>query len=172
MKRAGTLSSTLIILLVSVGALAQDEPAPMMQKGQSGIALGSPIDWAMCAPDGIALGGFDVVSYRQPNGPVRGAAEFAITYEGTSYLFASQENRDTFQVAPQRYLPAYAGFCAITLALERVTCPDYTNFQIEGDRLLLFEVTGFTNGRTLWNSDPGSFREKADSNFEVLERLR
>ena len=39
----------------------------------------------------------------------------------------------------------------------RLACPDYTNFKIEDGRLLLFELTGFTNGRTVWNSDPAGF---------------
>ena len=46
----------------------------------------------------------------------------------------------------------------------RLACPDYTNFKIENGDLLLFELAGFTNGRTLWNSDPSGFRERADAN--------
>ena len=82
----------------------------------------------------------------------------------------NQPNLDTFRADPERYLPDYAGFCAITLALGRITCPEYSNFKIEDDRLLLFEITGFTNGRTLWNTNPEDFRSKADANFDTLSQ--
>lgn len=154
----------------SMASQAQEERA-MMDKGQSGISLEADVEWSMCLPDGIAVGGYDLVSYRQAGGPVTGTAEFTVEHDGATYLFASRENLDTFGKDPDRYLPAYGGFCAITLALGRVTCPEYTNFKIEDDRLLLFEITGFTNGRTLWNSDPAEFRQKADTNFDsLLER--
>ena len=143
-----------------------------MQKSRSGIPLGDPVDWAMCAPDGIAVGGYDLISYRDADGPIVGDKKYAADYDGATYLFANQANRDKFVQNPTRFLPAYSGFCAITLALGRVTCPEYTNFKIEGDRLLLFEITGFTNGRTLWNSDPDGFRRQADNNFEHLVELQ
>ena len=160
-----------LVLISSIALSAETAPQtdePMMVKSQAGIPLGSPFDRAMCAMDGISVGGRDLVSYRHPGGPVPGTPDFSMEFDGSNYLFASQSNLDIFREDPEHYLPAYAGFCAITLALGRITCPDYSNFKIEDDRLLVFEVTGFTNGRTLWNTDPEDFRNKADANFEKL----
>ncbi len=154
-------------LVFSVNAQAADSP-PEMIKSESGIALSDTVDLHMCSQDGVAIGGYDLVSYRQVGGPVAGSAANAVTHEGSTYLFVSKLNKELFVKDPQRYLPAYSGFCAITLALGRVTCPEYTNFKIENDKLLLFEVTGFTNGRTLWNSDSSNFRQQADTNFDRL----
>ncbi|MCH9695315.1 MAG: hypothetical protein K0U72_12465 [Gammaproteobacteria bacterium] len=158
-------------LLSAVGALAQDD-APMMVKSQSGVEIGTAVDWSMCSPDGVSLGGYDVVSYRDPDGPVMGDSQFSAAHAGRTYWFASDERRLQFLERPDYYLPAYSGFCAITLALGRVTCPEYTNFKLEDDRLYLFEVTGFTNGRVLWNSDSSGFRRQADDNFAELSELR
>ena len=144
----------------------------MMGKSQSGVTLDANVDWSMCTPDGVAVGGYDLISYRQPDGPVAGRETYSAQHEGATYFFANRSNLDQFLENPQRFLPAYLGFCAITLALGRVTCPEYTNFKIEDDQLLLFEVTGFTNGRTLWNSDPATFRRQADGNFDRLLELR
>lgn len=143
----------------------------MAPKSASGVSLEHGPDLAMCSPNGLAVGGFDVLSYRDPGGPIAGDPEISAEYDGQRYLFTTATNRDRFLDDPQRYVPAYNGFCAITLSFGRVTCPDYRNFKIEGDRLLLFEVTGFTNGRTLWNSDSTTFRERADLNFERLLEL-
>lgn len=140
----------------------------MMEKSQSGAPLDAGVDWNMCRDDGVAIGGYDPVSYRQPDGPVTGKADYSADHDGATYLFADEANLETFLANPGRYVPAYSGFCAVTMALGRVTCPDYSNFQIEDDRLLLFEVTGFTNGRTLWNTDAPTFRRQANDNFERL----
>ncbi len=169
-NRLGTVGLLLTIWATSI-AIAQDEP-PMMKKSQSGVPLGASVEWNMCHEDGVAIGGFDPVSYRQPDGPVAGTADYSADHDGATYRFANAANLETFLADPARYVPAYSGFCAVTLALGRVTCPDYTNFQIEDDRLLLFEVTGFTNGRTLWNTDAPGFREKADDNFSLLNDSR
>ena len=159
--------SIIIGFTLATAVLAQSEPA-MMVKSEAGQALSEPIPHNLCEPDGVAIGGYDVVSYRQDGGPRAGSKEFAAPYDGLSYWFATDENRASFLDEPGRYLPEYDGFCAITLALGRVTCPQYGNFKIEDDRLLLFEVTGFTNGRTLWNSNPADFRNKADDNFRQI----
>ncbi len=170
------MRSTKILSLVLISSIALSAQTraqtdqQMMDKSQAGIPLGSPFDRSMCAKEGVSAGGFDLISYRHPDGPVLGAAELSMEYNGSTYLFANQPNLDTFRADPERYLPAYAGFCAITLALGRITCPEYSNFKIEDDRLLLFEITGFTNGRTLWNTNPEDFRSKADANFDTLSQ--
>ncbi len=122
----------------------------------------------VCQSDGTAVGGFDLVSYRQEGGPVFGSTKFVIDYKGLTYRFANESNLLRFRENPEKFLPEYDGVCAVALAHGRVICPDYGNFKIENDRLLLFEVSGFTNGRTLWNSKPGEFRKKADSYFMQL----
>ena len=154
-------------ILASSFVWAQDAP-PMMQKGEKGTLLSEPIDSSMCTPDGVSLGGYDVVSYRKAGGPTLGSPELSAEHEGDTYYFSRQAHLTEFNHDPDRYVPAYSGFCAITLALGRVTCPEYTNFAIQDDHLLLFEITGFTNGRTLWNTNPSEFRSKADSNFEKI----
>ncbi|MFK7913837.1 MAG: twin-arginine translocation pathway signal protein [Pseudomonadales bacterium] len=121
-----------------------------------------------CAPDGVGVGGFDLVSYRVPGGPVPGLAEHVAHVDGLDYRFVSAEHLAQFLADPERYLPVYSGWCAATLSFGKLACPEYRNFALEDDRLLLFEHTGFTNGRTLWNSDPLAHRQRADRFFKLL----
>jgi len=123
---------------------------------------------ATCAEDGIALGGYDVVSYFAAGGPLAGRRETAVVHDGLTYLFANESNRAVFAADPQRYLPAYGGWCATTVAHGALRCPDFSNFKIEEGRLLFFEITGFTNGRAVWDSAPSTYRARADSNFVAL----
>lgn len=117
-----------------------------------------------CSPDGIGAGGFDLVTYHQPGGPKPGRAEFTVQHASLQYRFINADNAARFLSAPDKYLPVYQGWCATTIALGRLTCPDYSNYKLENGRLLVFELAGFTNGRTLWNTDPIQFRLRADAN--------
>lgn len=162
----GLRQSVLLIGLVAGFAIADEQP-PMMSK-PSGDILSEPHDPMRCAPDGIAVGGYDLISYRSPGGPSAGNARFAVEHGDFTYLFESEENKRRFFAAPMNYLPEYKGWCAVTLALGRLTCPDYSNFRLEDGELLLFETTGFTNGRTLWETDSDGFRRKADKNYSKL----
>jgi YHS domain-containing protein len=91
----------LSIVFLGAGTHAQDEQ-PMMIKSQSGVPLDSEVDWEMCRPDGIAVGGYDPVSYRQPDGPVPGNAEFSAEHAGATYLFASESSLQKFLQNPDR----------------------------------------------------------------------
>lgn len=163
------MSMFFLLISLSWGQSGSAEPAaPMMSKPMGNIEDFVGHDAGECAPDGVALGGFDVVSYRSDGGPLPGSAENTSTHRGLSYHFVNDENREAFEANPDYYLPRYSGWCAVTLALGRLTCPDYNSFKIENDELLLFEVTGFTNGRTLWDTDAPGYRVRADDNFLKL----
>ena len=153
--------------VMPIAGAAQDAPA-MMDKPTGNIVDSLPHDPAECAPDGIAVGGYDLVSYRTDGGPRFGSADFPAEHGGLTYLFETEANRRQFREDPELYVPAYSGWCAVTLALGRLTCPDYTNFKIEDDRLLLFELTGFTNGQNLWNANPRHYRGLADDNYSIV----
>jgi YHS domain-containing protein len=133
------------------------------------LAVASELDSPHpCSPDGVAVGGYDLVSYHQGGGPLEGSADIELQREGLTYRFSSEENLQRFLANPESYLPRYQGWCATTLSMGRLACPDYTNFKIEDGQLLLFELVGFTNGRSLWNSDPIGFRARADTNANKL----
>ena len=55
---------------------------------------------------GVAVGGYDPVSYFTQNKPVRGSKEFTARHDGVSWWFASAANRDAFLANPDRYAPA------------------------------------------------------------------
>ena len=65
---------------------------------------------------GIALKGYDVVAYHTEEQPVEGSIDFETEYEGAVFRFSSEENRQRFEESPERYLPAYGGFCALGVA--------------------------------------------------------
>jgi len=123
-------------------------------------------DSKICSPDGIAVGGYDLVSYHTENMAVKGSADWSVVHKGLSHHFSSKANLLLFTSAPEKYLPKFSGWCATALAKNKLTCPDYENFKVENGELLLFETYAFTNGRYFWERDPDKLRVAAQKNYD------
>eukprot|EP01065_Artemidia_motanka_P048748 TRINITY_DN7939_c0_g1_i1.p1 TRINITY_DN7939_c0_g1~~TRINITY_DN7939_c0_g1_i1.p1 ORF type:complete len:206 (+),score=49.29 TRINITY_DN7939_c0_g1_i1:67-684(+) len=69
----------------------------------------------------IAMGGADVVAYfsmpADADG-LKGSPELGVAYEGYTFWFVNESTRDTFKASPQKYVPAWGGFCAWGMARE------------------------------------------------------
>lgn len=109
---------------------------------------------------GVMLHGYDPVAYFTTGKPTRGSERFEATHDGATYRFATAANRDAFLAAPERYVPAYGGFCAMGTALERKLDGDPEVFRIVDGKLYL-NVNADVQAR--WSQDiPGNIR-KADA---------
>lgn len=62
--------------------------------------------------DRLAIRGYDPVAYFRDGGPRLGKPEFSVRHGGATWHFASAEHKALFEADPERYLPAYGGFCA------------------------------------------------------------
>lgn len=120
-------------------------------------------------PDGVALQGYDPVSYHL-GPPQKGKSEWNATRNGIRYHFASINNRDRFQSNPTLYEPAYGGWCAWAMLEGDKVDIDPESFKIIDGRNYLF-YNGFW-GDTLkkWNARAAKEAEpvlvqKADANW-------
>jgi YHS domain-containing protein len=86
---------------------------------------------------GVAAGGHDPVAYVATGKAVKGDPALEAVYNGAKYHFATKENKETFERAPRRYEPAFGGFCAWAVTLEKVVPTDGTVFEVVDGRLLL-----------------------------------
>lgn len=117
--------------------------------------------------DNYGAGGYDVVAYHTKDKALPGTEKFEIEYDGLKYRFISEDHLIMFRKDPERYLPAYGGWCSMTLAMGRATTPDYKNFYIdETGQLYLFERTLSVNGKELWLQDIPTNKEAATINYQ------
>lgn len=86
---------------------------------------------------GLALQGHDPVAYFEAGKPTPGQANFTATHDGATYRFANERNRQSFQQAPQKYVPAFGGFCAMGIALGKKLDVDLNAWRIVNGRLYL-----------------------------------
>jgi len=122
-----------------------------------------------CSDDhGPAFDGNDLISYYDGK-ILRGNMEFEYEHDGLTMFFSSQKNLDRFKNDPNKYMPAYGGWCSIAMSLNSLVEPNYNYFKFDSDgQVMFFEVRAFLNGITLWEKDTIVNKVKADNYYEIL----
>ena len=121
--------------------------------------------------DGVAIDGYCPVSYFVADQAVKGKPEFSSTYNGVTYRFAVAEGKRAFDKNPEKYLPAYGGWCAFGMAIEDKFPIDPTAFKIVDGRLMLFLRNENLDALALWNqNDEQAQVVKADAHWRKVSQ--
>lgn len=120
--------------------------------------------------NGIAIGGYDPVSYFHGN-PEEGVENFQYSYKDITYFFSSGFNLNKFKAEPEKYEPAYGGWCAYAMGEtgEKVKV-DPETFKIVNGRLYLFYNFWANNTLEDWNKNERELKVKADNNWNKFFR--
>ncbi|MEM6498799.1 MAG: YHS domain-containing (seleno)protein [Pseudomonadota bacterium] len=124
---------------------------------------------------GYAVSGYDVVAYfgleqstlgtSQPSA-VPGNVNITAEYNGATFAFSTEANRDTFLADPVRYAPQYDGHCAFGVAKGGKVPANPNLWRIVDDKLYL-NITQAVVG--MWEDDvPGNIT-LAEGNWTDLE---
>ncbi len=119
---------------------------------------------------GLALEGYCPVAYFAVNKPVKGKPEFASTYNEVTYHFVSADAKKAFDADPEKYIPAYGGWCAFGMAVEDKFPVDPQKFKVVDGKLLLFLNNQNVDALKLWND--GNEKEllrKADAHWKKVQ---
>jgi YHS domain-containing protein len=139
--------------------LAQNNTAPEEPKGRESAKLN--VD-----SSGVILKGCDAVAYFEQGKPVKGNPAIKSTYEGATYLFASEADKAAFDKDPARYAPQYGGFCAYGVVKGALDDFEYLGvFTIYKGRLYL---CGNQDALDIFKNNIESNIEKADTNWRRL----
>lgn len=143
-----------LLALAAVNALAASESAP---RGKPAIYTG--------AVPGVAVGGYDPVSYWASGGPEKGREDIALAHDGVIWRFASADNRAMFAADPGRYAPQYGGYCAYAVSGGGTSPGDPRHWTIVDGKLYL---NASRRVHAKWGEDiPGHIR-KADANWPAV----
>jgi len=110
--------------------------------------------------NGLAIEGYDPVSYFQDTGPVRGNSSLEFNHAGATYRFSSRENLEKFQNDPEAYLPACGGWCAWAMLESDRVKVDPETFKIYEGKLLLFYNGFWGNTLEKWNAKAATTDEE------------
>lgn len=119
-----------------------------------------------------AVNGYDVVSYFH-SGPKKGNKDIKSEYKGALYLFSNKKNKDSFDKNPEKYIPAYGGFCAIAMSEGSVVDAHPKAYIVQDERLyLFFALTNmlFMDTRKQWRKkDSIQLAKDADDIYEAMK---
>jgi YHS domain-containing protein len=113
----------------------------------------------------IALDGYDPVSYFD-DAPREGEKKFQYAYRGVTYLFADAANMNKFKATPEKYEPAYGGWCAYAMGEkgEKVEV-DPETFKVLDGKLYLFYNSWGNNTLPKWNKNEKALKAQGDQNW-------
>lgn len=117
---------------------------------------------------GLALRGVDPVSYFTKGAPEDGDFTITAVHNGATYRFASEENKELFQANPEKYLPAYGGFCAFGTAMGVKVDGDPDLWKIVDGKLYL-NLSESIQER--WNKDISGNITTADQKWTEIENV-
>jgi YHS domain-containing protein len=102
----------------------------------------SPVGWGIYGmvhqDQGVAIHGYDSVAYHVAGTAVKGKPEFAALWKGANWHFDSAKNKALFEKTPEKYAPAFGGFCSYAASKGFTAKCDTEAWRIEGGKLYLF----------------------------------
>lgn len=107
----------------------------------------------------LLLHGFDPVSYFDGT-PTLGQERYAARHSGARILFATAENLQRFRQDPERFLPAYGGYCAYGVRMGKKFDIDPLAWAIVDGKLYLMLDR---STRALW-------QRQRDQNIKIANR--
>lgn len=100
---------------------------------------------------GLALKGYDPISYLDKAGPKEGKKEHSFVYRGITYRFATAENKAKFEAEPAKYEPPYGGWCAWAVIDGDKVEIDPMNYEVVDGKVYLFYKGWLGNAKKKWD---------------------
>ena len=160
--------NTVIIGVAGAALLAVVTLVVAMNPGGPAIAGGKPLINTLGSP-GVAIKGYDPVAYFESGGPRKGKAEFTLQHDGVRWRFASAENKAKFEANPEKYTPAYGGYCAYGVSQGYLVKIEPDAWAIRDGKLYLNYSKSV---QSLWEKRPDSYISKANSKWPKLTAKR
>lgn len=114
---------------------------------------------------GVAMDGYDPVSYFTESQPLQGSPDFEYYWAGVPWYFASAANRDVFMRNPDVYAPQYGGHCQMSLSRGFLSDGKPEVYAIEGMKLYLFYSAA---NREAFLLSPGEAQQRAAVHWAQL----
>lgn len=96
----------------------------------SAVASEPPVCTGLLSNTGA--GGYDTISYFETGKPTKGCGDYTIEYQGATWRFANAGNLARFKDNPERYAPAYGGYCAWAVSRGYLAKGDPQHWSIRG----------------------------------------
>ncbi|HHL31139.1 MAG TPA: hypothetical protein ENJ41_01050 [Oceanospirillales bacterium] len=119
----------------------------------------------------VAIGGLDTVAYHKQKAEqhqaIEGDSDYTVQWKGAKWRFVNAADKEAFAANPEKYMPAYNGFCANALSTGHgLVKTDGSQWQIFDDQLYLFYGK---KGRKRWlKKDYKVYKAEADKAWKQI----
>ncbi|MFZ6654449.1 YHS domain-containing (seleno)protein [Undibacterium sp. TJN19] len=113
----------------------------------------------------IGARGYDLTTFFTSEKPAHGTGHHVASVDGVDYLFTSEENKKTFLANPEKYLPAFGGYCAYGASIGKKFVADPDVYDIV-DNKLYFNLD--TKIRAIWAKDIAGNISTANNNWKTI----
>lgn len=115
---------------------------------------------------GLALRGVDPVSYFTDGKPLKGSSDISYEHKGGTYRFQSEKSLALFKANPDKYLPAFGGYCAYGTAVNAKVDGDPNIWHIVDGQLYL-NITKSVD--RVWKRNVPKYIRDANSNWPRIK---
>jgi len=147
--------AALTVLTVLLAPLPQDAASPASPPPAAAETDKTPAELRRKSfnvdETGLALQGYDPISYLDKAGPKEGKKEHAFVHRGITYRFATAENKAKFEAEPSKYEPPYGGWCAWAVIDGDKVEIDPMNYEVIDGRVYLFYKGWLGNAKKKWD---------------------
>ena len=112
------------------------------------------------------INGYDPVAYFTDGQPMKGSGYHVAEFRGVTYVFASKEHQEMFEDNPEKYVPAYGGYCAYGVAVGKKFVSDPEAWRIVQGKLYL---NLDKNIQSKWQKDIPEYIKKAEANWPNIK---
>ncbi len=114
----------------------------------------------------IALQGYDPVAFHTAGKAVKGNPAILAENSGYKFAFSSEENRTAFEKQPEKYMPAFGGYCAFGVSIGVLFPVEIDTWEIVDGRLVL----QYTNEiKQMFEENKAENLRKANENWARME---
>jgi YHS domain-containing protein len=116
----------LVLVAIAAAAVTFDE-----------VSAGEKVAPINADKRGVALHGYDPVTYIEKQAPEKGAEQFSYNWQGATWMFVSAENRKNFAKSPESFAPQFGGYCAKAVSENHIADVDPLAYKIVNGKLYL-----------------------------------
>ncbi|WP_447968682.1 YHS domain-containing (seleno)protein [Nitrospira sp. M1] len=112
------------------------------------------------------ISGYDPVSYFVDGKPMKGSGYHVAEFDGVTYVFANEDHKEMFESNPEKYVPAYGGYCAYGVAVGKKIVSDPEAWKIVDGKLYLNLDQDI---QSKWLKDISGYIEQSEANWKDIK---
>lgn len=118
-----------------------------------------------------AIGGYCPVAYIQANMAAKGDPKFTSVspVDGQTYQLSNAMAKDMFDKTPEKFTPAYEGFCAAAVAKGMKLKSDPKLFVVEDGKTYLFSTA---QAKQMFEMDKANMIQMANANWPTVKTMK